>query len=311
MNSEWHNASMKEPCPICHHTDWCTMSNDGAVCVCRRVESDRPAKSGMGWIHSLRENGTSKTFGTSGTAWARVTRGAREARVVTPDFGDVHRAFDGHPDLQEGMAFGLGLDGAAFAAMDVRYNARLECMSFPMRDAHGKITGLRYRHLGTGKKWSAKGSKDGLFYASTARPESAPYHSTESNDELVIVEGPTDTAAALAIGLNAVGRSSCMTGAALLREYIRARRIRRVTVVADGDEPHYRPNGSWWRPGLDGAKRLVQGLGVAARIVLPPPGIKDFRDWYRSGKIDRERFWRIASGAKWRLGQDQNSTVWV
>lgn len=307
MNSEWHNASKKEPCPICHHTDWCTMSNDGAVCVCRRVESDRPAKSGMGWIHSLRSNVGVWKYGNGGMRkWGNV--GQPTSRSSAPDFAALHAAFDGHPDLQEGMAFGLGLDGAAFAAMDVRYNARLECMSFPMRDAHGKITGLRYRHLGTGKKWSAKGSKDGLFYASTGF---ARGDASKSGRELVIVEGPTDTAAALAIGLNAVGRSSCMTGAALLREFIRARRIRRVTVVADGDEPHYRPNGSWWRPGLDGAKRLVQGLGVAARIVLPPPGIKDFRDWYRSGKIDRERFWRIASGAKWRLGQDQNSTVWV
>ena len=293
MNSEWHNASKKEPCPICHHTDWCTMSNDGAVCVCRRVESDRPAKSGMGWIHRL---------GVEKRCRCRVEHKNSTlhlASTPTPNFAALHAAFDGHPDLQEGMAFGLGLDGAAFAAMDVRYNARLECMSFPMRDAHGKITGLRYRHLGTGKKWSAKGSKDGLFYAANGF---AREDASKSGRELVIVEGPTDTAAALAIGLNAVGRSSCMTGAALLREYIRARRIRRVTVVADGDEPHYRPNGSWWRPGLDGAKRLVQGLGVAARIVLPPPGIKDFRDWYRSGKIDRERFWRIASGAKWMIG---------
>lgn len=298
MNSEWHNASKKEPCPICHHTDWCTMSNDGAVCVCRRVESDRPAKSGMGWIHSLRSNVGVWKYGNGGMRkWVNARQPLPHPSA--PDFAALHAAFDGHPDLQEGMAFGLGLDGAAFAAMDVRYNARLECMSFPMRDAHGKITGLRYRHLGTGKKWSAKGSKDGLFYAANGF---ARGDASKSGRELVIVEGPTDTAAALAIGLNAVGRSSCMTGAALLREYIRARRIRRVTVVADGDEPHYRPNGSWWRPGLDGAKRLVQGLGVAARIVLPPPGIKDFRDWYRSGKIDRERFWRIASGAKWMIG---------
>lgn len=298
MNSEWHNASKKEPCPICHHTDWCTMSNDGAVCVCRRVESDRPAKSGMGWIHSLRSNVGVWKYGNGGMRkWVNARQPLPHPSA--PDFAALHAAFDGHPDLQEGMAFGLGLDGAAFAAMDVRYNARLECMSFPMRDAHGKITGLRYRHLGTGKKWSAKGSKDGLFYAANGF---ARGDASKSGRELVIVEGPTDTAAALAIGLNAVGRSSCMTGAALLREFIRARRIRRVTVVADGDEPHYRPNGSWWRPGLDGAKRLVQGLGVAARIVLPPPGIKDFRDWYRSGKIDRERFWRIASGAKWMIG---------
>ena len=51
----WHNVSKKEPCPVCHHDSWCTVSDDGGMCVCRRVESDRPAKSGIGWIHSLRE----------------------------------------------------------------------------------------------------------------------------------------------------------------------------------------------------------------------------------------------------------------
>ena len=53
--ADWHNVSKREPCPICHKPDWCTVSNDGMMCVCRRVESPHPAKSGMGWIHVLVE----------------------------------------------------------------------------------------------------------------------------------------------------------------------------------------------------------------------------------------------------------------
>ena len=48
----WHNATRERPCPVCHHTDWCTASDDGAVAVCHRVESGRPSKGG-GWIHWL------------------------------------------------------------------------------------------------------------------------------------------------------------------------------------------------------------------------------------------------------------------
>jgi hypothetical protein len=51
----WHNVSKLEPCPICHKPDWCTLSNDGMMCVCRRVQSPHPAKSGMGWVHVLVE----------------------------------------------------------------------------------------------------------------------------------------------------------------------------------------------------------------------------------------------------------------
>ena len=51
----WHNVSKKEPCPICRKTDWCNLSDDGAVCICHRVESDRLAPSGSGWIHRLRD----------------------------------------------------------------------------------------------------------------------------------------------------------------------------------------------------------------------------------------------------------------
>ena len=44
--SGWHNVSRREPCPICQKPDWCTVSNDGMMCVCKRVPSPHPSKSG-------------------------------------------------------------------------------------------------------------------------------------------------------------------------------------------------------------------------------------------------------------------------
>ena len=55
MNPSWHNASKSRPCPVCGHKDWCTISNDGEVAVCRRVPSPKPARSGIGWVHFLKD----------------------------------------------------------------------------------------------------------------------------------------------------------------------------------------------------------------------------------------------------------------
>lgn len=273
MNSNWHNVSRREPCPVCHKPDWCTISNDGAMCVCRRVESDHPARSGVGWIHRLGVDNRCRCRMESKTSILHLDT------TPTPDFAAIHAAFDGHPDMQEGLAFGLGLDGASFAALDVRYDAAKECMSFPMRNPQGEITGLRYRHLTTGRKWSEKGSRDGLFMP----------RDPERTEHLVITEGPTDTAAALSLGLNAVGRSSCLSGVSLIRDLVHARQIRRVTIVADHD-----------RPGMDGAHRLAAALPVLSRILVPPEGIKDMRDWYRQG-LTRTQFDEAANAIRWQL----------
>ena len=273
MNSNWHNVSRREPCPVCHKPDWCTISNDGAMCVCRRVESDRPARSGVGWIHRLGVDNRCRCRMESKTSILHLDT------TPTPDFAAIHAAFDGHPDMQEGLAFGLGLDGASFAALDVRYDAAKECMSFPMRNPQGEITGLRYRQLTTGRKWSEKGSRDGLFMP----------REPERTEHLVITEGPTDTAAALSLGLNAVGRSSCLSGVPLVRDLVHARQIRRVTIVADHD-----------RPGMDGAHRLAAALPVLSRILVPPEGIKDMRDWYRQG-LTRTQFDEAANAIRWQL----------
>lgn len=294
MNPNWHNVSKREPCPICQKTDWCSISNNGEVCVCHRVESPYPTKSGYGWIHRLKEK---EVVVVSRSRTVAVRKSAVELQLPTTT-NPASPYFSSLPtgDLQTRLCARLerelGLPRTLLEMHDVRWDSRANAAAFPMRNAAGDITGIRYRQLGTGRKWALKGSKDGLFYI----PDYIPI-----TDEIVICEGPTDMLAAASVGLNAVGRSSCMTGAAHLREFIRAHRVRRVSIIGDNDKPHDRPDGSWWRPGLDGAAKLARDLRVSARIVLPPPHIKDTREWYHSGLLTKATFLEAASGAKWLI----------
>ena len=296
----WHNVSKKEPCPICRKTDWCNLSDDGAVCICHRVESDRLAPSGSGWIHRLRDVEKKVKVRGEGEQWkVHFSQAARTPLLHSVlDFGRVHGGYDGDAVLVEGLATALGVDDEALKALEVRFNRFEECWSFPMRDAEGKIVGLRFRELGGSKKWSAKGSKDGLFYAANGF---AREDASKSGRELVIVEGPSDTAAAMSLGLLVVGRSSCQTGAALLRALIRRVRPRIVTVVADNDTP-----------GIKGAELLAGQLvgcqspftgyeaRLPVRVLVVPHPYKDLRAWYLSGGLTPKLFADVASAQRWR-----------
>ena len=50
----WHYASADDPCPVCGHDEQrCRASDDGALALCCRVESDRLTASGYGWLHVI------------------------------------------------------------------------------------------------------------------------------------------------------------------------------------------------------------------------------------------------------------------
>ena len=294
----WHNVSKHEPCPVCHHDSWCTVSDDGGMCVCRRVESDRPAKSGIGWIHRLGD-GKSKSeveveqrkFSTCSAGQPKQEANNHWSTSPSPStyFAALPRG-DIQVRLCRYLMRELSIPCDMLAALDVRWDTAAKAAAFPMRDAEGKVTGIRYRQLKSAKKWALKGSKDGLFFIPGFIPLS---------EEIVVCEGPTDMLAAASVGLNAVGRSACLTGAALLRDFIKRHHVRRVTIIADDDPPKPKPGGGTWRPGIDGAKKLAADLGIAARIVLPFPGFKDIREWYAKGGLTKEKFETAAKTANW------------
>jgi len=332
MNTNWHRVSKNEPCPVCQHTDWCMLSNDGEVCICQRVESDRPTKNSGGWVHRLGNSRCEKRMVNNGqrnrsSCAASPLNGGRGATALPPDdgragsplpaavgqqnengdrhcppppaFSPIAEYFAALPTTWHNaqtrlcayLEAELGLPKEIMAVLDWRWDRTAKAVAIPMRDAWGEVTGIRYRALKTGTKWAKRGSKDGLFFD----PEFIPW----DPEELVVCEGPTDCAAAMACGFWAVGRSSCGTGRDAIRELIRRKGARRVTIVADDDKPKPKPGGGTWRPGLEGAQRLAESLGCAYRIVLPPHGFKDLREWYRAGTLNEKSFKAMCQGTDW------------
>lgn len=176
--------------------------------------------------------------------------------------------------------------------------------TFPMLDGDGRVVGIRLREYGGSRKWSVAGSRDGLFYD----PALAPLESSANGPggrELVVVEGVTDCIAGYAIGLPCVGRSSCCTGADMLSTLCTRLAVSHVIIVPDNDAYRFRPDGTPWRPGAEGAKVLAQRLGLAYKIVTPPK--KDLREWLYAG-LTAETFWMVADLQSWRKAEAQPSS---
>jgi hypothetical protein len=254
----WRRVRRSDPCPVCERPDWCLVSEDGSVCICPRVESDRRAGA-AGWLHRLRDDEDPRR---------RIRRLLIPSDLPRADLSELadrcRRSLP--PDRLAAFARSLGVSADSLAALGVGWSGDHLAWTFPMTDpATGRVVGIRLRNP-DGSKYAVKGGKDALFLSDAAGPF----------DPLVIAEGPTDTAALLDLGFpGTVGRPSCIGGVKLLTAMIRARRPKGVVIVADADEP-----------GRKGAEHLAGALAVYARgvrVITPPSGAKDVRAWARSG----------------------------
>lgn len=236
----FHKVSRREPCPVCGHTDWCVVSNDGGTAICFRTESDRPHDKG-GWVHVLK-----RTLPPPRRNFAPVRR-------PRPQLIDMERVMQGfwrefaekHPKDADGydamwyLTEDLWLDEAALRRLTPGRSEFYKAWAFPMRDGDGKVVGVRLREYVSGRKWSVAGSKDGLFYDPDMAAAETVSHGVRGR-EIVICEGATDCAAGYEIGLATVGRSSCNTGVDHLKRLCERLRVSRVTIVTDNDRSHER-----------------------------------------------------------------------
>jgi DNA primase len=142
-----------------------------------------------------------------------------------------------------------------------------------MRDGAGSIVGIRLR-ADDGRKWAVKGSHQGIFIPSV-----------QAQPIVYVTEGPTDTAAALTIGLYAIGRPSCNSGGQELKTACKRLGIRKAVLVADNDEP-----------GIKGASKIASELGLPTCIYVPPA--KDLREFVKLG------------GTKIMIESELKNTVW-
>lgn len=262
----WTRVTTNDKCPVCGKPDYCTRS--GGLVLCMRVESPRPSTNKLGgWLHSVGDDDQYPTPTTLPKAekpdidWTTVAKTMFESPKAT--------------DEREYLAKTLGVNHSALSELGVgcgwdAYRG-VGFSSWPERDAKGTVVGIvrRYRD---GAKKTMRHSSHGLYYAQPImRMRLGP---------VFCVEGGSDTAALLSVGVNVVGRPSNLGGVEQLAELARTvSRYARWIVVGERDE---KPDGKW--PGKQGAittvERLSERLKRRVDWIMPPA--KDVRAWLNS-----------------------------
>jgi hypothetical protein len=261
-------VTRRNPCPVCGKSDWCLIAKDGTKAICPRVQSETPAGD-AGFAHSLDGSPIAIRF-------------EREERPVTIDAEAMHRAYQEAITDEEvfSLSSALGVPAASLIAMGVG-RAVEWCegtFSFPMRDADGRVTGIRLRNL-DGHKWAVTGSKSGLFFD----PE-LPHVG-----RVFVCEGPTSAAALWAMEFDPIGRPSNSSGTEILKTML-SRSKPDVVIVSEMDgkgacdvcQDNYCLKCHPGQVGADKAADALLGHVRTVKVIEPLTG-KDVRDWFKSG----------------------------
>lgn len=250
MNQMWTRTSRERPCPVCGKSDWCMVSSNRAVVICPRVEEgSRKYLDGSGYLHIL-----DKTKPVP----VRTDEGGSELpehNIVLSQLASKMMACCDDERVSV-LAADLGVPTFALRLLRVGWSASSDAYSFPMWRDGQRLVGIRIRSM-SGKKWAIKGSRQGLFM---------PMQWPSRRKGIVVCEGPTDTAALLGLGLNAIGRPSAMGSHALVDEVVEGSP---VCIISDSD-----------KVGIDSSTKLASHLkkqGNKVCVIIPPA--KDARDW--------------------------------
>ena len=274
MSGIWQHATAQNPCPICQKTDWCCFGDYAMKCM--RVESERACPSG-GWYHFY-DNRTRIDFvPRSKPAPARIDAGAVIGRIRIKSL----------PQQLEQSARVLGVTVAALESLGAAWHTEKNALAFPMFDAQRNEIGIRLRNE-LGFKWAVSGSRNGLFIPKELNPQLVTF----------LPEGPTNTAALLSIGIQAIGRPNVLAGNEELARCLKHFRIRRAVVVADNDSLKQIGNREGY-PGIEGAIKLQKQLKVPTVIWMPPSPLKDVRDFINRG------------GTAGQIQSDISGKVWI
>jgi len=228
-----------------------------------RVASDKPCKNG-GWLHPVGDLPVNRPV-------------QHQPDSPTKDFVGLLAGW-----TRNGLAAfaaTLGVKVEALEAMGCAWAEPYRAWAWPMRNGEWAVIGIRLRN-DAGRKWAVRGSKQGLFCSS--------YPAAQTG---FVCEGPTDTAAAISIGLYAVGRPSCLGGTEHLKALFKWKGVRRAVILADND-----------KPGIQGAQRLASEIGLPCALLVLPA--KDTREFVQMGgtrqmieTILHETIWRNPSSS--------------
>jgi hypothetical protein len=249
--SDWIRVTRNDPCPVCGKDTWCTYNDEVIICMRNAGGTEKTFRDGsVGWLHKKADKPDHKF----------VRRQPNPATTINPR--RIMNEFRAQTSLQHLEEFGkqLGVSAESLSRLGCAWAAQHKAYAFPMFDGFDNTVGIRLRSM-DGHKWAIKGSHQGIFKTST-----------DVQKRCYVCEGPTDTAAALTMGLWAIGRPHCAGGIQDIQGAFRAHSVREAVIVADNDNP-----------GITGAKMLQKQLRIPSVILVLP--CKDFRQALRLGLI--------------------------
>lgn len=282
--SDWKSVSREKPCPICGKPDWCRVADGDRLVACKRST----AAAGRYQLVKVAPSGGAVFRLDDGlTSWVHQPRLVvtkpqkaieKPARPVL--WGDQANGWQQAAGNQvQLLADLLGVSVESLHSQGCGWDESKRCWTFPARDGDGQVIGIAQRlenpRLNREGKTITKamvtGSRQGLFYDPSAW--------SNGSGPILLVEGPTDTAAAATMGLAAVGRPSNRGGIDHLAQLLRGIPADRpVVVVGENDQ---KPDGNW--PGRDGAistaTQLAKALHRPVRWAIVPDTAKDTRDF--------------------------------
>lgn len=274
MHDVWKRVSKQRPCPICNKPDWCMVHEDGTAVICPRTQQGCVKDLGdAGYLHHL--EGHQSTGGRIflPRRLPSYTGNSKPEDSLRPNF-DASKVMKQYRSSLSSKVLGrwaslLGVRPEPLERLCIGRTNR-GAMAFPMKNAAGETIGIRIRDE-AGRKWAYPGSRNGLFI---------PADRPDSTDSMVcICEGPTDTAALLGLGFDAIGRPSCSGGREMVRVLCASRD---VCIVEDPDGP-----------GQRGAETLANELVrvcSSVRVLQPLVG-KDLREWIKEANPT----WQVVS----------------
>jgi 5S rRNA maturation endonuclease (ribonuclease M5) len=245
---EWYRVNRTRKCAVCHKDSWCTYNDDGSGCM--RVESQVQMRNG-GWWHP-----------SDSQVRERYVPPAKSVpRNTLIDCEALLRKWRGSQNGQlEPFAATLGVSQQALMALGCVWAGEHRAFAFPMVDANRRVIGIRLRNE-RAEKWAVKGSRSGLFMNQNIMSGTTK----DQYNVCLIVEGPTDTAAAIDLGFAVIGRPACLGCEDMIVQVAKGYPGGRLFIVADSDVP-----------GLRGAAKLQEKLRKAKIVTLPAKDLREF-----------------------------------
>jgi len=266
MLTKMLRVSKKMPCPVCDKPDWCLLAQDGSAAICQRIQKGSVKICGdAGYLHLLTNQPIDRQ------CCSRQAIMEKQYESSDKDFTALQQQY--YRQIKDEQIINLSqqieLSSHSLKRLGIGWAKEHRAWSFPMSDKDGMVRGIRLRSW-HGGKWSVKGGREGLFIPT----------GQEHVYQLLVAEGPTDTAALLDLGFGVVGRPSARGGEALLLQLIQQVKPESVVVVADTDQV-----------GVDGAEQFAKKTRLYVRqvkIISPPPNIKDMRAWKQLGATRKD-----------------------